>query len=366
MGTNFHSGMLGKVASEGTPLALRGTLNFEGLDSRSDPEGWTFEVPIATAEEALAGVSTRALITPATLAPTLAALPAATTEVAGKVELATTAEATTGTDTARAVTAAGLAAYCPAASASAAGKIELATQAEVNLCTDAARAVTPLALTMRVPNVHRLIDRFPGIGTATSGAIGEMNWRSSATSGSATATFIDVTGRLGVLELGTGATSGNNARLSVFNSTSTGLIDPAVLLYMSWTFTLSHITSISARMGLMSSLDAAVGASGLYLDFDAAVNAKLRMIGRASSTDTAVATAADQVATNYYFAEVERIGANFELRVNGAVVGTVAASAVGAGTPLAFGAYVATATTAIRTLRIDELDCVWTRPQRWT
>lgn len=73
-------------------------------------------------------------------------VPAASTTAQGKVELATTAEATTGTDTGRAVTPAGLAAAVPAASTTAVGKVELATSAETTTGTDAVRAVTPAAL----------------------------------------------------------------------------------------------------------------------------------------------------------------------------------------------------------------------------
>lgn len=98
-----------------------------------------------------------------------ARLPSATDAAAGIVELATTAEATTGTDTARAVTPAGVkavadgkantshthnasdinagtlaAARLPAATETAIGAIEIATVAEVTAGTDNARAVTPL------------------------------------------------------------------------------------------------------------------------------------------------------------------------------------------------------------------------------
>lgn len=73
---------------------------------------------------------------------------AATETVAGIVELATTAEAATGTDTTRAVTPAGVEAWGNGRTASETetGLIELATQTEVNTGTDATRAVTPLTL----------------------------------------------------------------------------------------------------------------------------------------------------------------------------------------------------------------------------
>lgn len=94
------------------------------------------------------------------------ALPAASTTVAGKVELATDAETNTGTDTVRAITPSNLEAWTgsaqvttvgtlasgnataivDAASTTAAGKSELATATEAEARTDAVRAVPPLAL----------------------------------------------------------------------------------------------------------------------------------------------------------------------------------------------------------------------------
>ena len=104
-----------------------------------------------------------------------ARLPSATESATGIVELATTTEATTGTDTVRAVTPAGLkavadtkaaaththsaadiasgtlaAARLPAATEAAVGAIELATSAEVIAGVDAVRAVTPAGLTASV------------------------------------------------------------------------------------------------------------------------------------------------------------------------------------------------------------------------
>lgn len=77
----------------------------------------------------------------------LIAVPDATETVKGKVELATTAEATAGTDTERVVTPAGLAAavgtLVPDATTAVKGKVELATTAETTTGTDTSRAVTP-------------------------------------------------------------------------------------------------------------------------------------------------------------------------------------------------------------------------------
>lgn len=68
--------------------------------------------------------------------------------IRGIIELATTAEAITGTDTSRAITAAGLTAFLAnnIASITAQGIVELATSAEAITGTDTERAITPAAL----------------------------------------------------------------------------------------------------------------------------------------------------------------------------------------------------------------------------
>jgi hypothetical protein len=74
---------------------------------------------------------------------------AATDTTSGIVELATNAETTTGTDTTRAVTPAGVAAAIaaiPAATETVVGRVELATDAEAIAGTDTARAITPANL----------------------------------------------------------------------------------------------------------------------------------------------------------------------------------------------------------------------------
>lgn len=91
------------------------------------------------------------------------AVPVATTEALGKVELATTTEAQAGTDGVRAVTPAGLKAFydarpVPAATTEVAGVSELATQAEAVAGVDTSRTVTPSSL-RSVLNAERLADR---------------------------------------------------------------------------------------------------------------------------------------------------------------------------------------------------------------
>lgn len=132
-----------------------GDVTFSNPAATTDRAG---VVELATPAEAAAGASSLHAVTPEGLragveafAVTPAALAAlvASTGAAGIVELATTAEAQAGTDASRAVTPAGLRAALNArvvsATDSAAGIVELATAAEAQAGTDATRAVTPAA-----------------------------------------------------------------------------------------------------------------------------------------------------------------------------------------------------------------------------
>lgn len=108
-------------------------------------------VELATNAEATTGTDTTRAVTPAGLAAAVGSLvPDASTTVKGKVELATDGETTTGTDTTRAITPSNLAAaagtFVPAASTTVQGKVELATDAETITGTDTARAITPASL----------------------------------------------------------------------------------------------------------------------------------------------------------------------------------------------------------------------------
>ena len=93
-------------------------------------------VELATSAETTTGTDTTRAVTPAGLAARTA-----TDTRTGLVELATSAETTTGTDTTRAVTPAGLAART--STTTRAGIVELATAAEATTGTDTTRAVTP-------------------------------------------------------------------------------------------------------------------------------------------------------------------------------------------------------------------------------
>jgi len=107
-------------------------------------------VELATTAETTTGTDTERAVTPAGVAAAIGAIPAvpdASTTVEGIVELATSAETITGTDTVRATTPAGVAAavqsQVPTATDTTQGRVELATNAETTTGTDTTRATTP-------------------------------------------------------------------------------------------------------------------------------------------------------------------------------------------------------------------------------
>lgn len=111
-------------------------------------------VRLATTAEATAGTDDTIAVTPAGLEAATAGFtgnpPSATTTAQGVVELATTTEASAGTDNVRAVTPAGVAAAItalgvatPDATTSVKGKVQLATGAEAIAGSDAVKAITP-------------------------------------------------------------------------------------------------------------------------------------------------------------------------------------------------------------------------------
>ena len=122
-----------------------GETNFINPPATTERQG---VVELATPAEVQAGTDAARAVTPAGLAARTA-----TDTRQGIVELATAAEVQAGTDTARAVTPAGLVTLT--ASDVRQGLVELATPAEVQSGTDTARAVTPAGLAQRTATETR-------------------------------------------------------------------------------------------------------------------------------------------------------------------------------------------------------------------
>lgn len=152
------------TASQVTDLTA--TVNSLVPDASETVKG---RVELATSAEAVTGTSTTLVVTPAGLKAVADTKSStghvhtvsqitdfatgvnslfvdATETVKGKAQLATLAEVNTGTDAAKIVTPATLAGYVPNATELARGRIELANNAEIDALTDGVRAVTPLQL----------------------------------------------------------------------------------------------------------------------------------------------------------------------------------------------------------------------------
>lgn len=139
----------------------------------------------------------RAFLELANQAALMGLLSASSATAQGIVELATDAEATTGTDTTRATTPANVAAAITArvASATAQGIVELATTAETTTGTDTARAVTPAGVQavrdLLVPRAQTIINDTTTAHTVTSTMAWNVITRNHA---SASTETIDGTG----------------------------------------------------------------------------------------------------------------------------------------------------------------------------
>lgn len=393
---DWFSALLGRLYENGDPRPTRGGLNFVGFRVSVSQYGYDLEpivpepveellekadeilalddrvtaleeatlpvastttqgiVELATLAEVLAGTDAERAVTPSTLA----GLVAIETR-RGLVELATPTEAQLGVDNARAVTPAALAAVT--ATSSRRGLVELATQAEVNAGTDTERAVTPASLVAPVSAYSRMHDRF--LGQDINAPIGDCHWRWTASGGTATASFEGVSGRDGVFRLDTGANNGNAARL--YHSGTVGSVSPARVVYMSWLVALSHATDIAVRLGLATTTTASPGANGLYFWFDPASSTAWRAVLRAESSDAYITAGATVAASTYYWLEMFREGDDIRFAINGVTIGAALATGL-PDTPLIPGAFVQTNTNAVRSIYMDEFDCVWARPQRWT
>lgn len=187
-------------------------------------------VELATTVEAAAGTDTSRAVTAAGVAAYVAAaIVAASDTVAGKVELATNAEAITGTDTVRAVTPAGVKAVVDArvvaASATVSGIVELATDAETTTGTDTVRATTPA-------NVKAAIDA--RTASTTAAGIVELATTAEATAETDTVRAVTPAGLADRAKLASPTFTGtvNTSSLTVggaFNITADTLTDAATI-----------------------------------------------------------------------------------------------------------------------------------------
>lgn len=167
---------------------------------------------------------------------------AASDTATGVVELATDAETQTGTDTARAITPANLAART--ATETRTGIVELATTAEVVTGTDTARAVTPAGVAAKTivdcisgiivaptDGDYRLVVKIPFGGTITEAV-------TRSTAGTGTGTFKVNTTALG----GTANSISTSEQAQAHASTNTFAADDDVVLTISSASSLANLS----------------------------------------------------------------------------------------------------------------------------
>ena len=205
-----------QAAVDALDTAIKAWVNMQGFTGgTTTPDATTSrkgKVELATPGEATTGTDAVRAVTPVGLQAAIDALdstlkawvraqnygtgsatvPDATTSTKGKVELATVSEATTGTDTVRAVTPAGVKAAddaldtsiktwvraqgygtgsdtTPDATTSRKGKVELATTSEATTGTDTVRAVTPAGLAAAIaPKAPKASPTLTGAPKATT------------------------------------------------------------------------------------------------------------------------------------------------------------------------------------------------------
>ena len=204
------------LISDGTNVLATVTGGGGGtLPSASETQAGVIE--IATTAETTTGTDDTRAVTPLKLQQRLTAVapPAASETVSGLIELATTAEVQTGTDAVRAVTPAGLTSRT--ATETRAGVLEVATQAEVTTGTDDTRALTPLKLATRIaaiPAVPAASETVAGVvELATAAEVQALTDLTRALSPGRLASLTPVDTRLGLIELATQAevTTGTDA-----------------------------------------------------------------------------------------------------------------------------------------------------------
>lgn len=179
-------------------------------------------------------------------AATSGSTPDASVTVKGKIEIATLAEVTTGTDALRAVTPEGvrqertaieasIPAATPSASDTVQGKIEIATLAEVATGTDTARAVTPEGVRQ-----ERVALKAEILGAGVPSALDTLDELAAALADDASysATITTALGnrvRVDTAAQGLNTTQQGNARTNILAASSADVGDPLVDLVALYT-----------------------------------------------------------------------------------------------------------------------------------
>lgn len=202
-----------------------------------------------------------------------------------------------------------------------------------------------------------LYDDFNAQALTTSGNISVMSWGKSASGTAGDAFQTSVSNHPGILRMQSGTTSGNNSRLHLGASSTTGVILPSNLARARFLIRIPTITTLAVKAGFgVDVSDAAAGSlgtAGAFVEFVVATSAKWRYTTRQSSASTTNAdTGADVVANNWYQFDLVRLqNGNWQFAKNMALAFTHSTNLPT--TAVAFGFLAHTLTAAARNVDID-------------
>jgi hypothetical protein len=212
-----------------------------------------------------------------------------------------------------------------------------------------------------------------GTGTATEAgeSLGSYNWRSTANGTAASTSPASVADHPGIIQLVTGATSGNDTRIHLGNAATDDIYPFSDILYFGALVRTTDNTSNRLKVGLGVDLGdgtlAAFGTDAIFFEFDTATNANWRTHTRAASTTTTNTTGVAITNNEWDQLELFRLAnGNISFWINEALVFTHSAN-VPSSVMANMGAFVETQTAAARNLQVDWLSMRTARlGQRYT
>lgn len=200
--------------------------------------------------------------------------------------------------------------------------------------------------------------------------IGQLNWKIQNSDPGYTVSIwqLNVYGRLGVVEMGTGNALGQKSRLHMGtypDGYNNQIIDPNSVTYMSYIAKIPNTTDVIVRMGLMSLLDTDPGSSGLYFEYDSSESTNWVLHLRKSNTNTSIDSGIFVNSSKFYFLEMIKNGNMCELWINRSYIGSLPSSHHSAGLPISLGFFIQTQQAANKTLILDDFELVYIKPKGW-
>lgn len=200
-----------------------------------------------------------------------------------------------------------------------------------------------------------------GTGTATEAgeSVGTLTWRSTANGTAASTSPASVSAHPGIIQLVTGATSGNDTRIHLANAATDDIIRFQDVVYMAFLVRTTDNTSNRIKCGLGQDLGdgtvAAWGTEAVFFEFDTATNANWRTHTRNASTTTTNTTSVAVTNNEWDLLEAYRLtGGNWSFWANEALVFTHSANLPT--TVMAnIGVFVETQTAAARNVQVDSI-----------